>query len=435
MAGLPRTAAIRMLGKYSFPGRETLPAARPVPTRFSLSENQAMAQQTRCTRSSFGRSPLQWFFSCACLLLLAGLAGATTLAWDPQSDPSVTGYLLYYGTSSGNYSTKLDVGSVNSRVVSGLAEGTTYYYAVTAHNAAMVESGFSNEVSATVPFGAPVAAFSASTTTGVAPLAMNFTNSSTGNITAYAWTFGDGTTSTSQNPAHVYSVAGTYTISLTATGPGGSNTQTRSGYVAVTSAGNVDSTPPTIPPSLKATAASSTSVNVTWGASTDNVGVANYLIERCAGVGCTNFGARATVAGLTLLDTGMVTGTSYSYRIRAADTSGNLSGFSSVSTATPGSIDTTAPTAPAKLYASSVRSSRLTLSWVKSTDNVAVKAYLIERCQGSACTNFAQIATATSPNCRNGGLSAGTIYRYRVRAVDAAGNRSGYSNEVSVTAL
>ncbi len=82
---------------------------------------------------------------------------------------------------------------------------------------------------------APVAQFSAATTTGVAPLTVNFTSTSTGSITSYAWTFGDGTTSTMQNPSKVYSTAGTYTVSLKVTGPGGSNTQTRTNYVNVAS--------------------------------------------------------------------------------------------------------------------------------------------------------------------------------------------------------
>ena len=49
---------------------------------------------------------------------------------------------------------------------------------------------------------------------------MNFTSTSTGAISTFAWSFGDGTTSSAENPAHVYSAAGVYTVSLTVTGPG-----------------------------------------------------------------------------------------------------------------------------------------------------------------------------------------------------------------------
>ena len=65
-------------------------------------------------------------------------------------------------------------------------------------------------------------------------------NASSGTITSYAWTFGDGGTSTAQSPSYVYSSAGTYTVSLTVTGPGGSNTQTRSAYI--TASGSVAAT-------------------------------------------------------------------------------------------------------------------------------------------------------------------------------------------------
>lgn len=79
----------------------------------------------------------------------------------------------------------------------------------------------------------PVAAFSASPTSGAAPLAVTFTNQSTGTITSYAWSFGDGGTSTAQNPSHTFTTPGVYTVTLTVTGPGGSNTQTRASYITV----------------------------------------------------------------------------------------------------------------------------------------------------------------------------------------------------------
>ena len=70
------------------------------------------------------------------------------------------------------------------------------------------------------PPPAPVANFSGSPTSGTEPLTVNFTDLSTGSITSWAWTFGDGGTSTAQNPSHTYTSAGTYTVALTVTGPG-----------------------------------------------------------------------------------------------------------------------------------------------------------------------------------------------------------------------
>jgi len=79
------------------------------------------------------------------------------------------------------------------------------------------------------PVPAPVAGFSADNTTGAAPLTVAFTDNSTGSITGYSWDFGDGSAlDNTANPSHVYDVSsGTYTVALTVTGPGGSDTFTQ----------------------------------------------------------------------------------------------------------------------------------------------------------------------------------------------------------------
>jgi len=70
---------------------------------------------------------------------------------------------------------------------------------------------------------APVASFTASPTSGTAPLSVTFTDTSTGSPASWTWDFGDGGTSTAQNPSHSYAAAGTYTARLTATNSGGSS--------------------------------------------------------------------------------------------------------------------------------------------------------------------------------------------------------------------
>jgi hypothetical protein len=76
-------------------------------------------------------------------------ASEVTLAWDPVSQPEVSGYRLYYGTLSGRYHTSLDAGDTTSYKVSNLAPGT-YFFAVTAYIDPGEESDFSNEVQYTV---------------------------------------------------------------------------------------------------------------------------------------------------------------------------------------------------------------------------------------------------------------------------------------------
>jgi PKD repeat protein len=84
------------------------------------------------------------------------------------------------------------------------------------------------------PSPAPVADFSADTTSGTAPLTVNFTDLSTNAPTSWAWDFGDGGTSDQQHPVHEYTAAGTYTVNLTATNAAGSDTEVRTGYITVT---------------------------------------------------------------------------------------------------------------------------------------------------------------------------------------------------------
>jgi PKD repeat protein len=85
----------------------------------------------------------------------------------------------------------------------------------------------------TSPTPPPVADFSADNTAGTAPLGVQFTDLSTGVISTWSWDFGDGGTSTEQDPSHNYATSGTYTVSLTVTGPGGDNTIAKTNYIDV----------------------------------------------------------------------------------------------------------------------------------------------------------------------------------------------------------
>ena len=86
----------------------------------------------------------------------------------------------------------------------------------------------------------PVAAFSGTPTSGCVPLTVNFTDESTGDITGWSWNFGDGGSSTAQNPSHEYTSGGTYTVSLTVTGPGGSDDEIKTDYITVNVAPTAD---------------------------------------------------------------------------------------------------------------------------------------------------------------------------------------------------
>ena len=90
--------------------------------------------------------------------------------------------------------------------------------------------------------------------------------------------------------------------------------------------GPPDTTVPSQVSGLVASAVSSSRVDLSWSAASDNVGVTGYEVERCQGAGCSSFAAVTTVSALGWSDTGRSPGTSYSYRVRARDAAGNTGG-------------------------------------------------------------------------------------------------------------
>lgn len=100
------------------------------------------------------------------------------------------------------------------------------------------------------------------------------------------------------------------------------------------------------------------------------------------------------------------------------------------------SVDSVAPSAPGTPVLAVISANQINLSWSPSTDAVGVAGYRVERCSGSAtCSSYTQIGSPLGTLYSDTGLSASTIYRYRVRATDAAGNMSAYSVVVNATTL
>jgi hypothetical protein len=164
---------------------------------------------------------------------------------------------------------------------------------------------------------------------------------------------------------------------------------------------------------------SATHVQLRW---TDTTGETEYRVERCAGVGCTSFtpvaGSPVTLNVVSLLDSSGQSGTRYRYRVYAFN-AGGLSAVSNIAEAT------TSPNVPTNPVATPASASQINLTWGADP---AASGVRIERCHGSGCTNFAYLAQV-GPGVTayaNTGLSAGTLYRYRLQAFNAGGN-SAYS--------
>ncbi len=145
-----------------------------------------------------------------------------TLAWDPSS--GAEGYRLFYREDGQNYDYTLPdwQGTTTTCIIPGLDESTTYHFVVRAFND-YGESGNSNEEHL-YPAGtneAPTASFTASPTSGNAPLTVTFNGSSSndpdGSVVSYSWNFGDSSTGSGVTASHTYNNSGNYTVTLTVT--------------------------------------------------------------------------------------------------------------------------------------------------------------------------------------------------------------------------
>src|SRR5882762_5570041 len=181
-----------------------------------------------------------------------------------------------------------------------------------------------------------------------------------------------------------------------------------------------DTIAPSTPAGLSASAASSSRINLSWRAATDNVGVIRYGVYR-DGVQI------AYISGRTYANTGLSAATTYSYTVAAYDAAGNASTQSSaVSATTKAPADTQAPSTPANLAATVVSASQIDLSWSAATDNVGVTGYRVYR-------DGALVASPGGTSASITGLSAGVPYSFTVSAFDAAGNVSAPSAPLSAT--
>ncbi|WP_082420557.1 glycosyl hydrolase family 18 protein [Paenibacillus sp. A3] len=223
-----------------------------------------------------------------------------------------------------------------------------------------------------------------------------------------------------------YTVSGltpstSYTFTVKAKDAAGNVSGASNAVTVTTDGAPTDTTPPTAPTSVSASNVTSTSVTLTWTASTDNVGVTGYDVYQ----GSTLVGSVATTSYTV---SGLTPSTSYTFTVKAKDAAGNVSAASNaVTVKTNGtSNDTTPPTAPTGVSASNVTSSSVTLAWTASTDNVGVTGYDVY--QGG--TLVGSVATTSYTVT---GLTASTSYTFTVKAKDAAGNVSAASNAVTVT--
>lgn len=209
-----------------------------------------------------------------------------------------------------------------------------------------------------------------------------------------------------------------YVTALDAAG----NESNPSNNIAASTLAEPDTQPPTNPSGLQASTITESSVNLSWNASTDNVGVTQYMIYR-------NGSQIGTTTSLNYTASALASGTTYTFFVLASDAAGNISGQSnaiSVTTIIP--VDTEQPTAPVNLRTTAKTQTSISLTWSASTDNVGVTHYLIYQ-------NGSLLGSTSGLSYTSSGLSPGTTYTIYVAASDAAGNISLRSNVLTVNTI
>ncbi|MBT0664575.1 DUF2341 domain-containing protein [Geobacter pelophilus] len=316
-----------------------------------------------------------------------------------------------------------------------VASGTTYRYQVRATNGTLWDSDYSNIAGTTT--ASPTAPANLNAVRGSDETRMNLSwTDSTSDETGYKVErcSGEGCSSFVQIGSNLAANSASYND----TGLQGNTSYSYrvSAYKTATSSWSVSSmvsvtTTVAAPVVVAATATSTTSVNLTW---TDTTGSeSGFKIERCTGVGCSDFSQISLTAAnaTSYLDSSVAKETVYRYQVRATNATVPWdSGYSAIVTAT-----TPKPLPPASLSAvRGTNETRMNLAWTDSTSDET--GYKVERCAGVGCSDFAVVVSnlaANSASYIDTGLQGNTSYSYRVSAFKTATNSWSVGSEVTAT--
>jgi chitodextrinase len=351
--------------------------------------------------------------------------GSTTstisIAWNASTDNvGVTGYEIYRNGSL----IRSQAGT--SFTDTGLSVYTTYTYTITAHDAlnntsSLSQALYANTAPDVTPPSVPDNLRKTSSTITTISLAWDASSDDIG-VSGYR-VYRDGvlvgspggTTFTDTG----LNVSSTYTYTVRAVDAVPNQSALSAPYSTASSA---DTTAPSTPTNLRTTSVLDNAVSLAWNASTDDVAVTGYKIYMDGSL-------VGTSASLSFTKSGLLPATDYSFTVSAYDAASNPSPQSAalpVQTA----YDTTAPSVPQNLVATSKTDTSITLGWDASTDNIAVTGYDIYR------DNVFLVSTVGT-NYVDTGLSVDTSYTYQVRAHDGStpANNSAKSSQLVTRTL
>jgi chitodextrinase len=411
--------------------------------------------------------------------MTAKTSTSISIAWNASTDNvGVAGYRIYVNSESTPANASLVAGTTYT--INGLSPSSIYQITVKALDAAGNSSTFSNSISITTDSNVTTDVTAPTRPTGLT--ATNITSTSfTLNWTAST----DDTLTPAQIHYDVYgssqacnvsgivgycgAVTGTTSMNITGLSAGttysalvGANAgfvvqayddslhySAGSNLLSVTTTSGADTTAPSAPTGVSMTSKTSTSISISWTASTDNVGVAGYRIYVNNATTPVN---ASLVAGTTYTINGLSPVTAYSINVKAVDAANNVSAVSnsiSVTTDANITIDVTAPTRPTGLTATNITSSSFTLNWAASTDDTLTPAQIhydvygsSQACNVGGVVGYCGAVTGTTSMIITG-LSPATTYSapvgvnagFVVQSYDDALHYSTGSNLLTVTTI
>uniref|UniRef100_UPI003216B04A DUF5074 domain-containing protein n=1 Tax=uncultured Draconibacterium sp. TaxID=1573823 RepID=UPI003216B04A len=340
------------------------------------------------------------------------------LSWTASTDNvGVAGYVVYLDGNS------IKTVTETSFVISGLSSETEYTLEVEAFDAAGNKSAKAKlTVSTTAPAAdevAPSAPGDLAAEPAETSIALSWT-ASTDNVGVAGYNVYQNGESIETVTETNFTVSGLsssteYTFEVEAFDAAG-NKSVKAKLTVSTTAPAADEVAPSAPENLVAEPAE-TSIALSWTASTDNVGVAGYVVYL-------DGNSIKTVTETSFVISGLSPETEYTLEVEAFDAAGNKSAKSAIIVLT---VDKTAPTIPADLTVVPAETS-IALSWTASMDNVGVTGYNVYVGDGLYGTTSETSYTLT-------GLDAATEYQIGVEAVDAAGNKSGKATVTQSTLI
>lgn len=359
--------------------------------------------------------------------------GQIVLSWSAPSSnggAEITNYNLYAGATSGGETLFLTLGNLLAYICTGLTNGQTYYYMVSAVNSAG-EGPQSNEIS-TIPATTPSAPTISSAAPGNAQIALTWTApSSNGGSTITGYNVYRGTSAAGESLQATIGNVFTYKDSSLANG--------QTYYYKISAVNSIGEGPqsseasatpftvPSAPQNFVATAGSS-QVTLTWMAPSSNGGssISGYKVYR--GTASGSEAILITLGNvLTYVDTGLASGQTYYYKISALNSAGEGVPSREASIAL-----ITVPSAPMNLVATA-GNTQIALTWSAPSSNggATITAYRVYR----GTTSGGETILATLGNVltySDAGLVNGQMYYYKVIAVNSAGGGLA-SNEVGAT--